>query len=304
MKIARTVNINASSDKIFKVLSHFDQWAAWSPWLIMDPDAKLTIADDKKSYEWEGKRVGSGNMKILKEEENQSIDYDLNFLKPWKSHADVRFELHKDKAHTKVTWSMHSKLPFYLFFMKKTMEAFIGADYQRGLEMLKAYVENGEVPSKLDWKGISQFDGCQYIGIKTNVAIDRMEEKMTSDIDEIRKYVASNKDNISGDAFTIYHKWDLSGNKASYTSAMPVKRIPDDLPSHFVKGEIPATLVYTLKHTGPYQYLGNAWSALYAMHRGKEFKPKKGIHPFETYPNNPETTPENELITLLHFAVK
>ena len=43
------------------------------------PEAKVTVSDDKKSYEWEGKKVGSGVMKITDEKKNKSIYIDLTF---------------------------------------------------------------------------------------------------------------------------------------------------------------------------------------------------------------------------------
>lgn len=304
MQIERSIVIDAPVDKVYNILNDFNQWIVWSPWLIMSPQAKVTVSEDAKSYEWDGERVGSGSMRILSEDVNKSIDYDLVFLKPWKSQANVRFILEHEEDTTKVTWTMDSGLPFFMFFMKKMMEAFVGADYERGLDMLKAYAENDEVPSKLDWKGTSSFNGCKYVGIHTQCSLDDVGERMKNDFGKIWEFAGKDEENLDGDALTIYHKWDLVKNKISYTSAVPVKEVPADIPSGFTKGEIPATEVYTLEHTGRYQHLGNAWSTLYAMNRAKEFKTKKGIHPFERYLNNPEDTPEKELITQVHFAVK
>ena len=103
---------------------------------------------------------------------------------------------------------------------------------------------------------------------------------------------------------SIYHKWDLPKNKVSYTACLVVEGEIAELPEGFVAGEIPSTRCYVLRHIGRYQHLGNAWSTLYTMHRNKEFKPKKGVHPFEIYENNPQTTPEKELITDVYFPVK
>jgi hypothetical protein len=43
---------------------------------------------------------------------------------------------------------------------------------------------------------------------------------------------------------------------------------------------------------------------MYSLHRNKEIRLVKGIHPFETYGNKPGEVPESELITDIHFAVK
>ncbi len=304
MHIKKSVTIDAPVEKVYTTLNDFNHWTAWSPWLIMEPEAKVKVADDAKSYEWNGDRVGSGNMHVTNEDENKSIDYDLTFLKPWKSTAKVRFELLGKGEQTEVSWFMDSSLPFFMFWMKKMMEAFVGMDYERGLAMLKDYVEDGEVHSKLDFKGTSSYQGCKYIGIKTACTIDTVGPSMQEDFGKLSKFMDDHKDLISGPAFSIYHKWDMVKRTVEYTSGIPVSAVPDNLPSGIISGEIPATQVYTLGHIGPYAHLGNAWTTLYNMERGKTFKTNKKIHPFETYLNMPGEVPDNELITEVHFPVK
>ena len=153
MNIDKSIVINKKPGEIFKYLNDFNEWVFWSPWLITDPDAKTKVSEDGKYNEWDGKVVGSGNMTILSEKENESIDYNLTFLKPWKSKAKVSFILKPTAEGTEVHWTMESGLPFFLFWMKKMMVAFIGMDYDRGLGMLKSYAEEGKVPSKLNIKG-------------------------------------------------------------------------------------------------------------------------------------------------------
>ena len=69
ISVTRSTIIDAPIEKVFSTLNDFSTWTSWSPWLIMDPEAKVTFAEDKKSYEWEGPRSGAGNMKIVGEEE-------------------------------------------------------------------------------------------------------------------------------------------------------------------------------------------------------------------------------------------
>jgi len=119
--------------------------------------------------------------------------------------------------------------------------------------------------------------------------------------------LATIADKVGGDmtrSFCQYHKFDFVKKKAEYTVGIPVQELPSDLSSEFITGDFPSTKVYTLEHIGPYQHLGNAWSTMYGMSRGKEFKAKKSIHPFETYGNSPADTNPNDLITYVHFAVK
>ena len=305
MQVNREVIVNKPAEEVYKKISDFNHWKHWSPWLIVEPDADVKINDDGKYYEWKGKVVGSGNMTVLKEDENKSVDYDLTFLTPYKSKAKVGFRLTPVDGGTKVQWTLESKLPFFMFWMKKSMEAYIGMDYQRGLEMLKDYVEDGKVHSNLEFQGKSTFEGTKYIGIQRHTTIDKVGDQMTTDFEKLMPFVHENhKEMINGDAFSIYHQWNIPKNKVSYTSCVPVKEIPADLSSEFVSGELPKLEVHTVKHTGPYRHVGNAWSAQEMWSRSKQFKRNKSVDPFEVYLNSPKETDEKELQSEIHFAVK
>jgi uncharacterized protein YndB with AHSA1/START domain/predicted transcriptional regulator YdeE len=304
MNVQRSVKINAPASKVYEAVKDLKHWKAWSPWLIMEPEAKVTVSENGAHYSWEGKRVGSGNMSVTDSRENKQVDYDLTFLKPWKSTSKVRFELQENGQGTHVTWFMFSSLPFFMFWMKGMMESFIGMDYQRGLMLLKDYVEDGKVHSKLTFSGSGKYPGSKYIGITTTCSMEELSTKMSSDFTLLDKLFQNHKDLPTGKPISIYHKWDLVKNKVIYTSAIPVKSTEINLNKPFVTGQIPATPVYTLQHTGPYAHLGNAWSTLFNMARSKEFRQNKKIDPFEVYENMPGAVPDNELVTSIYFPSK
>lgn len=303
LDVSKSIWIDAPIEKVFSVLKDFNQFTAWSPWLIAEPEAIVNVNDDATYYEWIGNRVGSGNMSITETKQNESIDCDLMFLKPYKSKAKVRYELVPTQNGTEVTWKMDSSLPFFLFWMQKSMTTYIGMDYERGLAMLKDYMEDGEVHSKLDFRGVSDFRATKYIGLKTNTTTDRMKQDMGSDFEKLWTFIAGKEDLLAGNGLSIYHKWDAVKDDLRYTAALPVKEIPSDLPSDFMSGMIPKTKVYTVRHTGNYEHLGNAWSTVTMMQRGKEFKAKKQIHPFEMYITDPSRTDHNANITDISFAI-
>ena len=155
--IERSIEIEVGREKLYGILTDFKQWPQWSPWLIQEPECSLEYSDDGLSYAWQGKRIGSGNMRIESKSDSQ-IKYALQFIKPWKSSATVYFSLADiGSSSTKVTWSMDSHLPVLMFWMKKMMETFVGMDYERGLSMLKVYSEKGEVDfSKNETKVIAK----------------------------------------------------------------------------------------------------------------------------------------------------
>lgn len=304
IKVVRSILIASSKEKVFKHINDFNRWIEWSPWLLMEAETKVKVADDGKSYNWEGKRVGSGNMKLLKEKENKFILAELNFFKPWKSSATTSIELEENGKETIVTWTMNSSLPFFMFWMRKSMESYVGADYERGLDMLKILVETGSIPSKLNFLGISEYEGCNWIGIKTESSLDTIAAQMQADFGMLWGYANEHQSLIAGNAFTIYHKWDIKKNKLKYTAALPVASLPENLPKQFSNGFLPASKAYKLQHTGSYHYLGNAWATGFAMMRNKEFKYSKSIKPFEVYYNRPMDTEPKDLIAVVHFPVK
>jgi predicted transcriptional regulator YdeE len=301
--VTRSILIEASPEKIFSILSDYHHWPAWSPWLIAEPGVKVTVKTDGKEYTWEGKRTGSGEMKIHKESSPTRMDMVVTFLKPWKSSSPVWFELKSLGKSTEVTWSMTSSLPFFMFWMTKMMAAYIGMDYHRGLMMLKDYVETGAVTSRLDFKGIQPFAGSMYVGIKTTCTMDTLNSKMADDFGKLSAWAKQQANQIAAPPFSIYHTWDVVKGKVVYTSAYPVKAIPVQLPEGFITGSIPACNVNTITHTGMYKHLGNAWTTQYMMQRNKEYKYRKGIDPFEVYVSMPGQVPEEQLITEIHFPV-
>ncbi len=301
--VVRSTEIDASANEVFSKLNDLSQWTVWSPWLIMEEGVSVTVSDNKKHHSWEGKRVGSGEMHISAEEKNQSIDLDLTFLKPWKSKSKVRFELEEKGGKTEVKWYMQGNLPFFMFWMKKMMITFISMDYDRGLRLLKDFVEDGEVHSKLNFIGNETSAEIHYIGIKRLCHFDDMGQRMREDMPALFAYVKDNELEARGPAFTQYLKWNFNARQVLYISGIPVKETPSGDLGEFISGIIPQTQVYTLEHVGPYPHLGNAWSTLYSMQRGNELNVNKKIHPFETYRNSPTEVGENDLITRIHFPV-
>ncbi len=304
MHIERSTTINASIDKVYAALNDFHQWPSWSPWLIAEPGCKVDVREDGKYYEWEGNRIGSGNMTVLEEKSPNYINYDLTFLKPWKSTAKTYFNCKENNGSTEVSWGMDSSLPFFMFWMKKQMQAYVGSDYERGLTMLKSFVEDGKIESTLNFKGRESYPGCKYVGITRQVSMDKMPEMMGKDFEKLGALAKDNMEHAAGGMFSIYHKWDMVNRNVSYTAGLPVKSDVPNLPTEFITGAIPASAVYTLQHVGSYKYLGNAWATINMMARNKEFKSIKGFHPFETYENNPAEVDEKDLITNIHFGIK
>lgn len=302
--VEKSITIAASADKVISVITDFNQWKPWSPWFILEPETKESVSADGKSHEWDGKRIGSGIISIIAEKEGL-IQYDLKFLKPWKSEAKTDFIIEKvDENTTKLTWTMDGSLPFFMFWMKKMMERLVGMDYDRGLMMLKDYIEKGKVEAKLEFLGDSQFEGCKFVGVKSECTMETIGEVMEADFKKIAAFAKENEDIVTCDWFSVYHKFDFNKNRVVYTSGVGVKSEVLKIPAGMFEGSLPVTKVHTVRHIGPYELSGNAWSAIMAMDRANEFKQNKKIPLMEFYRNSPMDTEPKDLISDVCMAVK
>ncbi|MFT4662538.1 MAG: hypothetical protein ACI8XB_002828 [Patiriisocius sp.] len=147
---------------------------------------------------------------------------------------------------TEVRWLMDSSLPF---FMLRMFKALIGMDYDRGLRMLKEKMEVRVIHSKLTFVGPGTFKGGDHIGIKTNTNPKGITGAMdyTKLLEHIKGKYASQ---ITGNPFSIYHKWDPAKGIVQYTADVPVSGEVELLDGMF-RANYPSTSVYTTHHKGP-----------------------------------------------------
>jgi uncharacterized protein YndB with AHSA1/START domain len=65
--VIKTIIIQASPEKVYSIISDYHHWPIWSPWLITEPGVQVVVKPGGKEYSWQGKRTGSGEMKVTKE---------------------------------------------------------------------------------------------------------------------------------------------------------------------------------------------------------------------------------------------
>lgn len=303
--VSRSILIRASIEEVYTAVRDLRKWKLWSPWLIAEPDCQFAVADDARSYHWEGNVIGAGALELEKEEPNRALEFQLNFLKPWKSTAEVRFLFEQQEEAVEVTWSMTSVLPFFMFWMKSTIIGMIGMDYRRGLMMLKDLVELGEIPSKLDFLGKvpTPYAGSRYVGIQSTASIADLGERMQADFGSLADWLEEKGITPSDRMLSIYHDYDIVKDHVQYTAAAPIDSAPGAMPQGFATGDIPPHQTFAIRHTGPYRHLGNAWSAGMLRERAHVFRANKKIHSYEAYQYTPGQIPENELVTTVHFPV-
>lgn len=304
--VKKSIEIHADPQTVYDRVSDYGTWTIWSPWLCAEPDAKVTVTDDKSSvgsvYQWDGEVVGAGELEHKELVPGKSIRDEIRFLKPMKSVSNVTFDIEPTSDGTKLTWGMDGKLPFFLFWMTGQIESFVGMDYQRGLKMLKEWIETGSIKSNTEVHGDQQMGPFEVLGVRTTCSMDEVGESMDSSFALAAKRLEEAGLPSDGEKVTVYHNVDIKSQKFDYTSGMLFSE-PVTVPSGMSSWSLPETNAFRVDHVGSYDHLGNAWSAAMQHVRYKKLKQRKGGD-FELYKNDPSNTPDEHLKTEIYLPLK
>lgn len=304
--VERVITVKQSKSKLKNILTDLRQMRKWSPWLIVEPDAKVTFNTLQGKVgamqTWEGEMVGFGSLELTEIHNNQLV-YSLQFLKPFRSQSQVTFELTSEDKATKVSWNMYGKMPWFLFFMTKVMKTYIGMDYERGLKMLKEYAETGKISSKLELVGEEKLEAIHYIGLKNSCLIQEIGEVMGRDFHSLGSYRETHQVSNEYRLFSIYHQFDMMKDHTTFVSCMAID--PDtEVAPPFIKGKIEPYRVLTVRHIGDYQHLGNAWSLAMNVVRSRKLRINKKSFGYEFYLNSSHDLPPTEWITEIMIPLK
>lgn len=297
--VKRSIIINKPIAEVHQLLSHFDSWPSWSPWLIMEPECPVSYGGTQgelgANYHWSGDMVGEGKMSLVGKTDT-TLECDLEFIRPFKSLAQANFYLADKGAKTEVTWTLDAKLPWFMFFLKNMMQTMLGMDYERGLKMLKALLEEGRIDSKLKMIGERQQETLHYISLGGEATIDKLKEIIPQDYNKLAEYFQANNIDSAGAPFTLYFDMDMKTSVNTIRNCFPVKQAID-VPAPFICDKIDKCTTYAIEHIGPYHFVGNGWSYAMFSARHKKVKTKKSPVGFERYLNDPFETQPEDLIT-------
>ena len=147
--VHRSITINRSVPDVFSYLKSVKNQDHWSPWKAKDPNMKQEFVGEDGTVgfvsKWEGnKDVGTGEQEIKRIVENERLETELRFFKPWKSQSDAYIAVDEDNGGTKVTWgfSGKNKIPFNVMMLFMNMDKAVGKDFEEGLGKLKNILES------------------------------------------------------------------------------------------------------------------------------------------------------------------
>jgi uncharacterized protein YndB with AHSA1/START domain len=148
LHIQRSLNINASPEKVFALVNDFHNWSGWAP--QDKEDSTMTraysgAANGKGAVsDWNSSgSAGKGRMTIAESAPSKMISIQVDFVKPFEVHNLNHFTFEPAGSSTKVTWTMDGTNLYIMKIMSvfRNMDGVIGPHFEKGLVNLKTVSE-------------------------------------------------------------------------------------------------------------------------------------------------------------------
>ena len=141
------------------------------------------------------------------------------------------------------------------------MTSIISMDYERGLRMLKEWIETGTVAAETNVRGIEDIGPLYVAGVRRKCAMQAINETMDEAFSEARKIVGDEGIPVDGEMISVYHEVDMKAKTFDFTAGFVVpEQVDDDVLSTWT---LPSSKALVVGHRGSYHHLGNSWSAAY-----------------------------------------
>lgn len=149
--ISRSIDINASPERVHALVNDFHHFPNWSPWQKLDPAMKTTYNGPASgvgaNYAWQGNSdAGKGQMTIVESIPGRKVGMDLEFIEPFASKARTDIDITPVGTGSKVVWTMSGDSNFMTKLMSVfvSMDSMIGKDFEEGLSNLKRLSESAD----------------------------------------------------------------------------------------------------------------------------------------------------------------
>jgi hypothetical protein len=145
--VERSTEIRAPAAVIYPHIASLRAMDAWSPWVKMDPQMRLTHEGSASGVgaveSWVGPQIGSGRMTITRVDPNREVEIALEFFEPMAATHRALFTLAPEGDITRVTWRMEGTNDFAgkAMSLVMDMDEMVGGPFAQGLGSLKTIAE-------------------------------------------------------------------------------------------------------------------------------------------------------------------
>ncbi len=267
-EISRSLIIDAPKEIVFKHIKYWKAWRDWSPWVERDKQMRISVAgvdgEPGSIYKWTGNPeiTGKGEMINTGVKENQEITYRLRFLEPFESQSDGYLRLLSDGKQVKALWGFkgHYGFPTNIMLLFTDMDKAVGADFERGLELLKSICEK-EAHDILQYQVHKVvLAGQRYAAVKGDVSFAEAGNFLADSYVQIMRMLKRKGIRAKGPACALYYVWDEKNQTSKLAAAIPVNRRVKA--GKVTTIEISPGIAYYVEYSGPYEKSANAHYAL------------------------------------------
>ncbi len=148
--VERQITINKPVAEVFDYVKFLKNQEIYSVWYSIDPGMKTYyIGNDGTpgfivGWDSDNEDVGAGEQEIRNIKFGERIDYELRFIRPFKSTAHTYIVTQPDGDNkTIVKWGFNGRMnyPVNLMLLFMNFEEMIGKDFETGLLNLKIIIE-------------------------------------------------------------------------------------------------------------------------------------------------------------------
>lgn len=304
--VQRCIQISHPTDDTFNKLRDLTSWKDWSPWLLHEPNAQLTFSDTPTKegghYSWQGDMIGQGTLTHVRFTAPTKIEQTIEFVKPFKSKADIIWDFTDNEGQCEVCWTMLGRLPFFFRFLTGKIRAGVANDFELGLAMLKGVLEDNASYPNLTFQGRVTLEECRGLHRRFTGNIENMKAQLADLFADMHQEIEAEGYTPNGQPSTIYHQSKPKINPTWFEVDAFVP-IQNEVPSQTAKR--PGGHYFQVTLMGDYRFLKHAWNAAFANLQMKGHKFDWPRVPFEVYANNPcDVSHPNELKTTIYIPIK
>jgi hypothetical protein len=231
--VQRSTEINAPKQLVFEQMVKFRNWQNWSPWNEKDAGMKMIYSGIDgtvgSGYTWEGdpETIGSGEITNLSVKEDEEITYHMHFKTPLENEANGFLRVTEENDVTTATWGFSGEInfPWNILLLGGGMNAMMDADFNRGLQLLKDYVEaDAEKVLSYNIEEV-KFPKTHYAAIRDTVPFAGLQSFYAQAYTDIFAAMKKRRARPAGYRSSITYKWDEARGEAILAAAVPTDRV-------------------------------------------------------------------------------
>jgi effector-binding domain-containing protein len=201
----------------------------WSPWQQLDPKMTTSIEGSDGEvgavYRWAGNDKAGKGTQTIKSITTTRLELDVDYgFGP----SPVVFDFEEKDDKTNVRWTMDIRPPFLLRAggLFTDFDAFIGKDFEVGLQNLKKYCETLVAPKKYRGYEVAEIDfpTTYYAGVRQVVLVNDMQQFFADNFAKAAQEAGKAGAKIQGHPCGFFWSYDTVAMKADMAAAMPMDK--------------------------------------------------------------------------------